>query len=193
VRRRFILALTGASGQGYALSLADKLSSVENAEFRLIVSANAERVLERETGLDPAALAGRLGARGAPVSLDGIHDMFAPPASGSYRWEAMAVVPCSMGSLADIANGSSRNLIGRAADVGLKEGRRLVLVPRETPYSLVHLRNMVSLAEAGAVILPASPGFYGRPGTIEECYAFVADRILARMGLEPEGPEWGTE
>jgi flavin prenyltransferase len=189
--KRYILAVTGASGSGYALALADGLARAEGAEFRLIVSANGKAVMEREAGVKPEDLAKRLGAGGRPVSVDAVDDFFAPPASGSYRWDAMAVVPCSMGSLADIASGSSRNLIARAADVSLKEGRTLVLVPRETPYSLIHLRNMVSLAEAGAIILPASPGFYGRPAALDDVFAFVADRILERMGLPSLAPEWG--
>jgi flavin prenyltransferase len=193
MNKRYILAVTGASGSGYALALADRLARAENAEFRLIVSANGKAVMERETGLKPEDLAKRLGAGGCPAELDPVDDFFSPPASGSYSWEAMAVVPCSMGSLADIASGSSRNLIARAADVSLKEGRTLILVPRETPYSLVHLRNMVSLAEAGAVILPASPGFYDRPSGLDDVFAFVADRIAARMGMPRSGPEWGRE
>ncbi len=191
MNKRYILAVTGASGAGYALALADMLARTPGAEFRLIVSANGARVLEAEAGLDPAGLADRLGAGGNAVSLDLVDDFTAPPASGSYRWEAMAVVPCSMGSLADIASGSSRNLIARAADVSLKEGRRLIIVPREAPYSLIHLRNMAALAEAGAVILPASPGFYRRPSSLQDCYDFIAERIMERMGLPAGGREWG--
>jgi 4-hydroxy-3-polyprenylbenzoate decarboxylase len=189
--KRYVLAVTGASGSGYALALADRLARAEGAEFRLIVSANGKAVMERETGIKPEDLAKRLGAGGCPVAVDAVDDFFAPPASGSYHWEAMAIVPCSMGSLADIASGSSPNLIARAAGVSLKEGRTLILVPRETPYSLIHLRNMVALAEAGAVILPASPGFYGRPSTLDDVFAFVADRIASRMGLPQGAPEWG--
>ncbi len=196
MKRRFIIAVTGASGAGYAVAFADKLAAAlggaGDAEYRLIVSANGERVLADEAGLAPSDLTKRLGSRGADASIDAVNDFSAPPASGSFAWEAMIVVPCSMGTLAGIASGSSRNLVARAADVSLKEGRKLVLVPRETPLSLVHLRNMTALAEAGAVILPASPGFYHNPESIDDCYAFIADRIIARLGLPSDAREWGN-
>ncbi len=212
MKRRYIIAVTGASGAGYAGALADALadalaritadvvptdSAPDNStdertfEFRLILSANGEKVLAEESSLAPSDLALRLGSRGASVFIDSVDDFSAPPASGSFAWEAMIVVPCSMGTLADIASGSSRNLIARAADVSLKEGRKLVLVPRETPLSLIHLRNMTALAEAGAIILPASPGFYHDPESIDDCYAFIANRIIARLGLPSDAREWG--
>jgi 4-hydroxy-3-polyprenylbenzoate decarboxylase len=118
-------------------------------------------------------------------------DMFAPPASGSAGWDAMVIVPCSMGCVGRIASGVSGDLIARAADVTLKEGRRLIVVPRETPLNLIHLRNMVALAEAGAVVLPASPSFYSHPADIDALCATVTDRILARLGLPHGGCVWG--
>jgi 4-hydroxy-3-polyprenylbenzoate decarboxylase len=119
-------------------------------------------------------------------------DMFASPASGSARWDAMVIVPCSMGCVGRIAAGVSSDLIARAADVMLKEGRTLIVVPRETPFNLIHLRNLTALAEAGAVVLPASPSLYSRPESIEALTATVTDRILARLGVPNDGFEWGV-
>jgi 4-hydroxy-3-polyprenylbenzoate decarboxylase len=118
-------------------------------------------------------------------------DMFASPASGSATWDAMVVVPASMGCVGRIAAGISSDLIARAADVMLKEGRPLIVVPRETPLNLIHLRNLVTLAEAGAVILPASPSFYSRPADLEALARTVTDRILARLGIDVPHYEWG--
>ena len=118
-------------------------------------------------------------------------DMFSSPASGSAQWDAMVVVPCSMGCVGRIAAGVSSDLIARAADVMLKEGRPLIVVPRETPLNLIHLRNLTTLAEAGAVVLPASPSFYSRPADLEALCATVTDRILTRLGLDHGGYEWG--
>ncbi len=121
----------------------------------------------------------------------GNEDMFSSPASGSARWDAMVVVPCSMGCVGRIASGVSSDLIARAADVTLKEGRTLVVVPREAPLNLIHLRNLVTIAEAGAVVLPASPSFYSRPADIDALCATVTDRILARLGIDSPHFQWG--
>lgn len=118
-------------------------------------------------------------------------DLFAPPASGSARWDAMVVVPSSVGTIGRVASGVSQTLIERAADVMLKERRRLIFVVRETPYSLIHLRNMTALTEAGAVILPATPSFYSLPQDIEEVCQTVTERITAMLGIEGERYEWG--
>ena len=120
-------------------------------------------------------------------------DLFAPPASGSADYDAMAVVPCSVGTLGRIACGVSQSLIERAADVMLKERRRLVLVVRETPLSLIHLRNMTALTEAGAVVLPASPGFYARPSSVEELCRSVAERVTALLGIFGPRYRWTGE
>jgi 4-hydroxy-3-polyprenylbenzoate decarboxylase len=117
-------------------------------------------------------------------------DMFASPASGSARWDAMVIVPCSMGCVGRIASGVSTDLIARAADVTLKEGRPLIVVPRETPLNLIHLRNLTTLAEAGATVLPASPSFYSHPDGLEAACATVTDRILARLGIPHDGYQW---
>jgi 4-hydroxy-3-polyprenylbenzoate decarboxylase len=118
-------------------------------------------------------------------------DMFSSPASGSASWDAMVIVPASMGCVGRIASGVSSDLIARAADVTLKEGRRLIVVPRETPLNLIHLRNLTTLAEAGAVIMPASPSFYSHPETLEAVCATVTERILARLGIDAPRYEWG--
>jgi 4-hydroxy-3-polyprenylbenzoate decarboxylase len=136
---------------------------------------------------DETSLAG-----GVPVERLGNDDMFASVASGSAGWEAMVIVPCSMGCVGRIAAGVSSDLISRAADVMLKEGRGLVVVPRETPLSIIHLRNLTTLAQAGAAILPASPSFYSRPADIESLCATVTERILSRLGIKSPHYEWGN-
>lgn len=181
--KNIVVAVTGASGSIYArLVLEGLVASAEVARVGLIVSEHGAEVAawERvELPQDP---------RIERFSND---DMFSSPASGSAPWDAMVVVPASMGCVGRIAAGVSSDLIARAADVMLKEGRTLVIVPRETPMNLIHLRNLVSLAGAGAVVLPASPSFYSRPESIEAVCATVSDRILARLGVGWGGYEWG--
>lgn len=151
-----------------------------------IVSDAARLVLKQETDIRLEDLAGSCQAMYTQ------HDLAAGPASGSWRHEGMVVCPCSMASLAAIANGLGSNLIHRAADVTLKEGRKLVLVPRETPLSAIHLENMLRARRAGAVILPPAPGFYHRPQSIEDLLEQVAGRILDQLGVAHElGPRWG--
>ncbi len=190
--KRYILGISGASGSAYALALLDRLARLDETQIHLIITENGSRVLEHECGVKTGQLLTRPGqARAGNIILHDNQDMFAPPASGSFKFEAMIVLPCSMGSLSQIACGASRNLLCRAADVALKEGRRLILVPRESPYSALHLENMLKLSRAGVCILPASPGFYHRPTSLEDCYAFIADRVLAQLGLESDCEEWG--
>lgn len=181
---RVIVAITGASGAIYARQLLERLVALEEVErIALIVSHSGAQVVEHEgvTLPDSPKI-----ARFAP------DDLFASPASGSAMWEAMVVVPCSMGTLGRVAGGVSEGLIGRAADVMLKERRPLILVARETPLSLIHLRNMTTLTEAGAIILPAAPGFYARPETIEALCAGITDRALALLGLAEPAFRWGS-
>lgn len=179
-RKRIILAVTGASGMPYALSLARELSRNPETELHLIVSEAAKKVLELEsdTGADELAAMAH-----AAYSQN---DLAAGPASGSWRHAGMIVCPCSMASLAAISAGLGSNLIHRAADVTLKEGRRLVLVPREAPFNEIHLRNMLAASQAGARILPACPGFYGRPRTIDDIADFIAARALDLLDV-PHG------
>jgi len=185
-----ILAITGASGAPYAVRLLDALAK-HRVPTWLLISTHGWRLLAEECGIKDEA-----GLRKATGEWDCIRlfndaDRGAQPASGSVHTLGMVVCPCSMGTMAAIAQGTSRSLIERVADVTLKERRKLVLVPRETPLSLVHLRNMTLAAEAGAVILPAAPGFYQRPKQISELVDFVVQRIVDHFGLEIKlVPSW---
>jgi 4-hydroxy-3-polyprenylbenzoate decarboxylase len=182
--------ITGASGAPYAVRLLRALND-SATPVRLIVSSYGWRLLAEEAGMD-----GVDGLREATgdwrhVELYDSLDRGATPASGSARSRGMVICPCSMGTLASIAAGTSRNLVERAADVALKERRPLLLVPRETPLSLVHLENMTRLTRAGATILPAAPGFYHRPRSIGDMVDFVVARILDHLGVEHEvGVRW---
>jgi 4-hydroxy-3-polyprenylbenzoate decarboxylase len=184
------LALTGASGQIYGLRLLECLLAA-GVRVQFIYSASARIVASQELGLDlpetPEAARALLLARypGLPGALEVYdrEDWFAPVASGSNPPDAMTICPCSMGTLAAIAQGMAANLIERAADVALKEGKKLLLAPRETPFSAIHLENMLKLARIGAVILPPNPGFYHRPKTVEALVDFVVARILDQLGV----------
>lgn len=184
------LAITGASGAPYAVRLLEVLNGA-GVPVRLVVSRTGWRLLEEEAGIrGEGELRERTGDWSRVLLYDD-QDRGATPASGSAPSRGMVVCPCSMGTLASIAQGISRSLIERSADVCLKERRPLVLVPRETPYSVIHLENMLRLSRAGAVVMPASPGFYHRPGTIAELVDFVVGRILAHIGVDvPLGPRW---
>jgi 4-hydroxy-3-polyprenylbenzoate decarboxylase len=185
-----ILAITGASGAPYAVRLLDALAR-HRVPTWLLISTHGWRLLAEECGIkDEAALRKATGEWDC-VRLFNDADRGAQPASGSVKTLGMVVCPCSMGTMAAIAQGTSRSLIERAADVTLKERRKLVLVPRETPLSLVHLRNMTLAAEAGAVILPAAPGFYQRPKQVSELVDFIVQRIVDHFGLEIKlVPSW---
>ncbi|NLG61212.1 MAG: UbiX family flavin prenyltransferase [Candidatus Cloacimonetes bacterium] len=184
------LAITGASGAPYAVRLLQALNEAD-VPVGLIVSRTGWRLLAEELGISSEA---ELRAASGPwrrVVLYGDDDRGATPASGSAPSRGMVVCPCSMGTLASIAQGTTRSLIERSADVALKERRRLILVPRETPYSAIHLENMLRLTHAGATILPASPGFYHRPERLEDIIDFVVGRILQHLGIElAVGPRW---
>lgn len=174
--KRILLAMTGASGMPYALALIEGLRQA-GAESHLILSEPARKVLALETDRAPAELEALVHAVHDPA------DFAAPPASGSWPLDGMVVCPCSMASLAAIAHGVGRNLIHRAADVCLKERRPLVLVPRETPLNRAHLSNMLAAHDAGAIILPAAPGFYHRPASIDELARGLAGRILDQLDI----------
>jgi 4-hydroxy-3-polyprenylbenzoate decarboxylase len=178
---RFLIAMTGASGAPYFLRLLERLHAFQpQPAVEYLISEAGCRVLWEETGLKPQDLAF------AGFSRLPIGDVGARAASGSARCAGMVIVPCSMSTLATIACGTTANLIHRAAAVQLKEGRKLVVVPRESPLSLIHLRAMVSLREAGALILPAMPAFYHRPATVAELVDSVVDRILDHLDLADE-------
>ncbi len=179
-----VLAITGASGAPYAVRLLETLAS-NHVPTWLLVSAHGWRLLAEECGIkDEGGLRQATGGDWGCVRLFNDTDRGAQPASGSVQTLGMVVCPCSMGTLAAIAHGTSRSLIERAADVTLKERRKLILVPRETPLSLIHLRNMALAAEAGAVVMPAAPGFYQRPSEIGQLVDFIVQRIVDQVGLE---------
>ena len=197
-RRRVAVAVTGASGVIYAVRTMAALLE-QGCHLELVFSDYGKRLLLDELGPDAKVdrladlLVGKYGegVRRGSFVVHSNRDLGASLASGSHRCEAMVIVPCSMKTLAGVAHGLSRSLIERAADVMLKEQRRLVLVPRETPMSLPALRNLVACAEAGAMILPAMPAFYQQPKTIDDLAAFIAGKILNGLGFDQQlFPAW---
>jgi 4-hydroxy-3-polyprenylbenzoate decarboxylase len=189
-----VLAITGASGAPYAVRLLAALVALRVPTW-LIVSTHGFRLLATESDLpDLAALRAHVGAQGFDASVrvfdDG--DRGAAPASGSARTRGMVICPCSMGTVAAVAHGTSRSLVERAADVALKERRPLLLVPRETPLSLIHLENLAQVTRAGATVIPAAPGFYHRPTAISELVDFMVARVLDHLQLDHAvGKRWG--
>ena len=175
---KLVLAATGASGAIYLQRLLDLLDPAEH-EIHLVLSGYARQVINEELGGELLVA--------SSVRQHGDKTMNVPFVSGSARFDAMVVVPCSMGTLGRIAAGTSETTILRAADVFLKERRKLILVPRETPWNLIHARNVVTVMEAGAIVLPASPGFYSRPKKIEELVDTVVARILDQLGVPAPG------
>lgn len=197
---RISLAFTGASGMQYGLRLLQCLLAAR-VEVNLMVSKAARAVFAWELDVQlpgqnkaiASYFARQYGASEDKLHVFGDQEWTAPVASGSGAPRAMVVCPCSMGTLSSIAVGSSHNLITRAADVVIKERRRLILVARETPFSLIHLRNMTTLAELGAVILPANPGFYHRPQNVEQIVDFIVARILDQLDIAHDlGIRWGS-
>jgi len=174
---RVVVAITGASGAAYGKRLLEELKK-QKVETHLVVSEAGAQVIQHELNASKEEIE-RLATRAYDVN-----NLSGPLVSGSLPIDAMVVIPCSMKTLAGIASGFSTNLILRAADVALKERRKLILVPRETPLSVVHLRNMLSLAKQGAVILPAMPGFYHHPKTVESLVDFVVGRVMDTLGIE---------
>jgi flavin prenyltransferase len=181
-----LLAITGASGAPYAVRLLEVLAT-NRVPLWLIVSSHGWRLLMEETGIaTPARLKRATGGDWSTVTTFDDEDRGANPAAGSQKTAGMVSCPCSLGTVSAIAQGSSRSLVERAADVTLKERRKLILVPRETPLSLIHLRNLVQVTEAGAVVIPASPGFYHRPTRVEELVDFIVQRVLDQLQLGVE-------
>lgn len=187
-KKKVFLAASGASGTTYAVKLAQHLGSLDNVELHLIISNAALKVMELETDFKPEDLTG---------CADFVYqqeNIAAPPASGSWRHAGMIICPCSMATLAAIAQGLGSNLIHRAADVCLKERRKLILVTRETPLNLIHIRNMETVTLAGATVMPASPGFYHAPKSIDDMAAHMAGRILEQMDISHDlYRPWGEE
>lgn len=195
------LAITGASGAPYALRLLQVLLQ-RGERVDLMVSAPGQIVISMETGLKLPGRAAeiqrflceRFGVTEDLLRVFGREEWTAPLASGSSAPRAMVVCPCTTGTLAGIAAGTSHNLIERAADVTIKEGRKLVLVPRETPFSAIHLENMLKLARLGVVVLPPNPGFYQNPASVDDLVDFVVARILDQLGIDNDlSPRWGED
>ncbi|HEX6669567.1 MAG TPA: flavin prenyltransferase UbiX [Gemmatimonadales bacterium] len=184
--RPVVLAITGASGAPYAVRLLQVLAQ-RRVPVWLVVSSHGLRLLDAECGIVSLdALREATGGDWSTVVSFSDGDRGALPASGSQPTRGMVICPCSMGTVAAVAGGTSRSLVERAADVTLKERRKLVLVPRETPLSLIHLRNLVTATEAGAVVIPAAPGFYHRPSSVGELVDFIVQRVLDQLDLDIE-------
>ena len=184
--RRIIVAITGATGATYGVQLLKRLHAMPGVESHLVISDAATLTLHQEVGLQ---------RRDAESLADVVHrnrDIGAAIASGSFQSDGMVIAPCSMKTLAAVAHGLSDNLVTRAADVMLKERRRLVLMVRETPFNLAHLRNMTAVTEMGGIVFPPLPSFYHRPATIEEMVDHTIDRVIDLLGLEnAHAPRWG--
>lgn len=194
----YTLAITGASGAAYGIMLLEHLAAAGH-EISLVVSRDGLTVVREETAIDWSgdaaavqhAIHGRYGER---VTWWEPANFYAPIASGSHRTDGMIIAPCSMKTAAAVAHGLSASLIERAADVTLKERRPLILVPRETPFSVIHLENLLSLARAGAHVVPAMPGFYHHPHTIDDLVGFVVGRVLDHLGVPHRlVPRWGED
>ena len=187
--KRIVVAITGASGIPYAESVIKMLLKA-NCQIFCAISNTAKIVAKQEMDIDLQTTLQNIGVE----KIYQEDDFYAPMASGSFYFDAMAIVPCSMKTLGKIANGIGDNLIVRAAEVALKEHRRLVIVPREAPFATTHLKNMFELSQYGAVILPASPAFYHKPQKISDLIDFVASRIVASLGIKQDFlKEWGYE
>ncbi len=186
MERKIVVAVTGASGSLYARQLVDKLLSLRNQwnELAMVITDNAREVWKTELGNDSF--------NKYTVNIYGKSDFNAPFASGSGRFDTMIIIPCSMGTLGRIAAGVSNDLITRAADVILKERRKLICVVRDTPYNLIHIRNMETVTLAGGIICPAAPSFYSRPQTIEAVADTVVDRVLDLCGFTIASFRWGA-
>jgi len=186
-KHKIAIAVTGASGSIYAKVLLDKISKLSGQieEVSLVFSDNAKDVWSLELG--------NRDYENYKFKTYYKTDFFAPMASGSAKYNTLIICPCSMGTLARISSGISNDLITRAADVMLKERRKLILVTRDTPLSLIHINNMKTVTEAGAIVCPASPSFYSNPKTFEELAATVVDRVIDLAGLEQDSFRWGAE
>jgi 4-hydroxy-3-polyprenylbenzoate decarboxylase len=185
--RKIVIAITGASGAIYASILIEKLLAIRSQweTVSVVMTKNARTVWETELG--------NQSFNQFPLTIYETDDFTAPFASGSARFDTMIIIPCSMGSLGRIATGISTDLITRAADVILKEKRKLICVIRDTPYNLIHIRNMETVTLAGGIICPATPSFYSKPATIEALASTVVDRVIDLAGFELKSFRWGNE
>ena len=186
MKKKIVVAITGASGSIYAKLLLQKLGQLSGqiAEIAIVMSDNAKEVWKFELDNEDY--------NNLPYKIYPKTDFMAPFASGSAKFDTMVIVPCSMGTLGRIASGISDDLISRAADVILKERRKLILVARDTPFNLIHIRNMQSITEAGGIICPAIPSYYSKPQTIEELAMTVVNRVIDLIGLENDSFRWSN-
>jgi len=187
LRQKIVVAITGASGSVYAKVLLTKLCQIKDQieELGVVMTENAKDVWKTELGDEDY--------KNYDVKYYGQQDFYAPFASGSGQYSTMIIIPCSMGTLGRIASGISSDLITRAADVILKERRKLICVARDTPYNLIHIKNMETITLAGGIIAPATPSFYSLPKTIEEVAATVVDRVIDLAGLQQNSYRWGEK
>src|SRR3984885_6921256 len=186
-KKKIVIAITGASGSIYSKLLLDKMQQLAGqiTEVAVVMSDNAKQVWQLELGNQDYA--------NYPFKFYAKHDFMAPFASGSARFDTMVIVPCSMGTLGRIASGTSDDLVTRAADVILKERRKLILVARDMPLNLIHIRNMQTITEAGGIICPAIPSYYSKPKTVEDVAMTVVNRAVDLIGLENESYRWSGE
>ena len=180
---RYIVGMTGASGSIYGTRLAEEILRYGH-EVYLVMTDNGKKVFAYELEMEFEEWTKKVNKKRQRLILCNIDDMFSPIASGSFRTDGMIIVPCSMGTLAKVSNGITDNLLTRAADVMMKEKRKLVVVPRETPFHSIHLKNMLALSDLNVTILPAIPCFYGKPKTLDDIVHHSAGRMLISLGIE---------
>ena len=191
--KKIVVGITGASGSVYAVRLVEELLG-KGIAVHIICTENGKKVMKYETGVDLEQWVQELKQKCSHVQLEDINNLFAGVASGSYKFDAVVVIPCSMGTLAEISSGLSKNLLCRVADVALKESRKLIIVPRETPLNPIHLENMLKLARLNVTILPAMPGYYHMPQTIQDLIDFVVGKVLDNLCIENSLFEkWGNK
>lgn len=181
--KKIVVGITGASGSIYAKRLVEELLK-KDIYTHIICTDTGKKVMKYETGIDLEQWVEELSKQYSHLMLEDINNLFAGVASGSYKFDAAVILPCSMGTLAEISNGMAKNLLCRVADVALKESRRLIIVPRETPFNAIHLENMLKLSRLGVTILPAMPGFYHMPQTMEDLIHFVVGKVLDSLSIE---------
>ncbi|MFZ5969694.1 MAG: UbiX family flavin prenyltransferase [Bacillota bacterium] len=181
--QKIVVGITGASGSIYAKILIEELLK-RNIYTHVICTENGKKVMKYETSVDLEEWIEALKTEYPHIKLEDINNLFSGVASGSYKFDAAIILPCSMGTLAEISNGLSKNLLCRVADVALKEHRKLVIVPRETPLNALHLENMLKLSRLGVTILPAMPGFYHKPETMGDLIHFVVGKVLDSLSIE---------
>jgi 4-hydroxy-3-polyprenylbenzoate decarboxylase len=180
---KIVVGITGASGSIYAKILIEELLK-KGIYTHVICTENGKKVMKYETSLEIEDWIDELKKKYPHIKLEDINNLFSGVASGSYKFDAAIILPCSMGTLAEISNGLSKNLLCRVADVALKENRKLIIVPRETPLNAIHLENMLKLSRLGVTMLPAMPGFYHKPETMEDLVNFVVGKVLDCLSIE---------